>query len=160
MGTALSTLSARQRSALRLRRMGLVFQFGELIAELTALENVALPAMISGVPRRQAEERAGDLLYDLAVAQRAYQPAASLSGGERQRVATARALVMEPGILLADEPTGSLDRAATSEVAQLLFEMPKRHGCALVLVTHNPAVGQRADASAELRDGRLHGTAP
>jgi putative ABC transport system ATP-binding protein/lipoprotein-releasing system ATP-binding protein len=157
---ALSTLSARQRSALRLRQVGLVFQFGELISELNPLENVALPAMMSGMARRRAEQRAGDLLYELDAAELAYQSAATLSGGERQRVAVARALVLEPQILLADEPTGSLDRAATDQVAQLLFEVPKRYGCALVVVTHNPAVAQRADAGFELRDGRLHGTVP
>lgn len=159
-GTELSKISSRQRSALRLRRVGLVYQFGELISELTPLENVALPAMMSGIARPLAEERAGELLYALDVADRAYQPTPTLSGGERQRVAVARALVMEPGVILADEPTGSLDRAATEKVAQLLFEVPKRFGCALVVVTHNSAVARQADLISELRDGCLHGVAP
>lgn len=159
-GTALSRLSTRQRSALRLHKIGLVYQFGELLAELTALENVALPAMLADTPRRKAEQWAGDLLYELDVAHAAAQPAATLSGGERQRVAVARALVMQPRLLLADEPTGALDRAATDQVAALLFAAPQQFGCALVVVTHNPAVARRADTHRQLRDARLHADAP
>jgi putative ABC transport system ATP-binding protein/lipoprotein-releasing system ATP-binding protein len=116
--------------------------------------------MLNRVPRPVAEERAGDLLYQLDIAELAYRATSTLSGGERQRVAVARALVLKPAVLLADEPTGSLDRAATDQVARLLFEMPRRYGCALVVATHNPAVARRADGWSELRDGRLRGTGP
>lgn len=154
-GVVLSGLPPRRRAALRLRCIGQIYQFGELVPELTPIENVALPAMLNRMPRQEAEERAGELLYQLDVAEVAYRDTTVLSGGERQRVAVARALMMRPQLLLADEPTGSLDSEATELVSGLLFELPDRFGCALVVVTHNPLVANRADRRWELRDGRL-----
>jgi putative ABC transport system ATP-binding protein/lipoprotein-releasing system ATP-binding protein len=152
-GMDLRTLNSRAKAALRLRHIGIVYQFGELLPELTPIENVALPALLGGVGQRQATMKARELLDDLDVGALAGASTATLSGGERQRVAVARALVTDPTVVLADEPTGSLDREGADVVADLLFSLPGRYRCALVVVTHNDAVAARADRALALRSG-------
>ncbi|WP_411126938.1 ABC transporter ATP-binding protein [Streptomyces sp. x-19] len=146
----------RQRSLERhrSRHMGVVFQFGELLPELTPVENVALAALLGGVPTGEAYERAESLLRDLGVPRNGV-PTGQLSGGERQRAAVARALINKPAVLLADEPTGALDRATRDAVAELLFDVPRRWGCALVVVTHDVEVAERADRCFEFMDAAL-----
>ncbi|MFD9629928.1 ABC transporter ATP-binding protein [Streptomyces violascens] len=152
----------RQRALERHRsqHIGVVFQFGELLPELTPVENVALAALLTGTPSQQAYEQAERLLEELGVPYSGV-PTGQLSGGERQRTAVARALVNEPAVLLADEPTGALDTATRDSVAELLFEVPRRWGCALVVVTHDPDVAGRADACVELKGAVFvpHGSA-
>ncbi|WP_328822302.1 ABC transporter ATP-binding protein [Micromonospora rubida] len=154
-GTELTTLTPKARAALRLKSVGVVYQFGELLPELTPLENVALPALLAAVGRRRAHSRAADLLRDLGVGDLADAPTATLSGGERQRVAVARALITEPAVMLADEPTGSLDRASADIVADLLFGLPEQYGCALIVVTHNDRIADRAEHRLSLDSGHL-----
>ncbi|MFK0294448.1 ABC transporter ATP-binding protein [Streptomyces sp. NPDC090442] len=138
----------------RSRHMGVVFQFGELLPELTPVENVALAALLGGAPTADAYERAEGLLRDLGVPYDGV-PTGQLSGGERQRTAVARALINQPKILLADEPTGALDRATRDAVSELLFDVPRRWGCALVVVTHDVEVAERADRCLELTGATL-----
>ncbi len=146
----------RGRALARHRRahVGMVFQFGELLAELTPSENVALAGLLAGLPRREAYARAGRLLAELGVPADG-SPTAHLSGGERQRTAVARALVNEPALLLADEPTGALDSVNREAVADLLFSLPKQRRCALLVVTHDASVAARADRTLLLEAGRL-----
>lgn len=153
-GEELSGMSGRRKSAHRRDKIGMVFQFGELLPELTALENVALAALLAGERRTDAETRAGELLEALGVPS-SDVPTASLSGGERQRVAVGRALVNRPALLLADEPTGALDEDTRDEVAQLLFSVCERWECALVLATHDTSVAARASRRLALRKGKL-----
>ncbi|WP_223874647.1 ABC transporter ATP-binding protein [Salinispora fenicalii] len=150
-GQELTSLSPRTRSALRLRSVGLVYQFGELLPKLTPLENVTLPALLDSAPRRASYERGKTLLHDLGVGELADAATATLSGGERQRVAVARALITRPGVILADEPTGSLDSASGQVVSDLLFDLPRRYGCALIVVTHNDRVAARGSAACSRR---------
>ncbi|MFC9424702.1 ABC transporter ATP-binding protein [Streptomyces sp. NPDC056987] len=138
----------------RRANVGMVFQFGELLAELTPLENVALAGLLAGLPHREAYERARRLLQELGVPADG-SPTAHLSGGERQRTAVARALVNEPALLLADEPTGALDSVNRETVADLLFSLPERRRCALLVVTHDASVAARADRTLLLEAGRL-----
>ena len=154
-GRDLGRMSDRQRAALRLTEIGVVYQFGELMPELTPVENVTLPALLAGAGRDSAFTRAEQLLAELEVGAADRTPTGALSGGERQRVAVARALINEPSLLLADEPTGALDRATTDTVADLLFALPRTRDCAMLVVTHNERVAARADRATELRDGRL-----
>ncbi|MFJ5676623.1 ABC transporter ATP-binding protein [Streptomyces sp. NPDC093097] len=138
----------------RSRHMGVVFQFGELLPELTPVENVALAALLGGAPTEESYERAEGLLHDLGVPYDGV-PTGQLSGGERQRTAVARALINQPKILLADEPTGALDHATRDAVSELLFDVPRRWGCALVVVTHDAEVAERADRCLELTGSAL-----
>lgn len=154
-GVEVTSLKLSERSAFRLRRIGVVFQFGELLPELTVLENVALPPRLLGVARREAEERAAAWLDRLGLAGRGDTKPDVLSGGETQRVAIARALVHEPSLVLADEPTGALDEANTRHVAGLLVEMAKVVGATVIVATHDPFVASMADRTLRLREGRL-----
>lgn len=137
---------------LRRRHIGVVFQFGELLPELSPLENVALAALLAGRERHDAFDSASTLLEQLGVSTAAPKTT-QLSGGERQRIALARALVNRPALILADEPTGSLDSVTKDAVATMLFGLPREHGCALVVVTHDRSVAERADRMLELTDG-------
>ncbi|MGW1374773.1 ABC transporter ATP-binding protein [Streptomyces sp. NPDC002446] len=152
----LDVVRMRQRALERhrSRHMGVVFQFGELLPELTPVENVALAALLGGTSTGQAYERAETLLRDLGVPYDGV-PTGQLSGGERQRTAVARALINEPALLLADEPTGALDRTTRDAVTELLFDVPRRWGCALVVVTHDFEVADRADRCLELTGAAL-----
>ncbi|MFE7751536.1 ABC transporter ATP-binding protein [Streptomyces sp. NPDC057428] len=153
-GRDLSVLKPRALARHRRDTIGMVFQFGELLPELTPVENVAMAALLAGVRRAEAFGRARQLLIDLGVPVEG-TPTAELSGGERQRAAVARALVNRPALLLADEPTGSLDAHNREAVAELLFPLPQRWGCALLVVTHDESVAARADSRFTLHEGRL-----
>ncbi|MET9963871.1 ABC transporter ATP-binding protein [Streptomyces sp. NPDC006326] len=154
-GVNISQASAGERAAMRLRTVGTVYQFGELIPELSPLENAALPVLLAGGNAKKAYADAQSLLDELGVLESSSKNTASLSGGERQRVAVARALIGRPSVVLADEPTGSLDTRTGDVVADLLFDLPTRFQCALIVVTHNPQIAARADRTLELTEGRL-----
>lgn len=148
-------LSEDRRSALRRTDYGFVFQSGQLLGELTAVENVALPLMVAGVPRRRAMTQAGSWFAPLGLAGREGQRPGEMSGGQAQRVAIARALVAGPSVVFADEPTGALDQATGAEVMALLSRTHRDSGAALVVVTHDPQVARWCDRVVEVRDGRL-----
>jgi putative ABC transport system ATP-binding protein len=158
-GEPVSKLSETRLARFRLRRIGMIFQFFNLLDDLTVLDNVMLPAQLAGMPRRRALARARELLGALGIAQyeRAYP--ARLSGGERQRVAIARALVNQPELLLADEPTGALDSRAGNQIGELLTSL-NQSGQTMVLVTHSPELAARyASRRIDIADGRLTGPA-
>lgn len=155
LGHDLSRLSATERSRLRQRRIGIVFQSFGLIASLAAGENVALPLALAGVPDRERAARARAALEEVGLGSAFAARIDELSGGERQRVGVARALVIDPAIILADEPTGSLDEENAGAVLELLTSAVRRRGSSLVLVTHDPASAARADRHYRMRDGRL-----
>ncbi len=154
-GADAGRLSDPERTAIRLKTIGIVYQFHHLLAEFTALENIALPQMIAGVPRRAAEVRALDLLGRLGLAARAAHLPGKLSGGEQQRVAIARALANRPALLLADEPTGNLDVATANIVFEELLRLVRAENIAALIATHNPDLAARMDRQLVLRDGRL-----
>lgn len=147
---------ASERAALRLEHIGFVFQTHNLIEHISAVDNVALPAWRAGGSRSRARARAGDLLARFGLGDRSVARGRELSPGESQRVAIARAIVNEPAIVLADEPTGSLDSAAAATVLDALDEV-RRSGAALLLVTHDDDVAARADRVLTMRDGRIDG---
>ncbi|MFD7454714.1 ABC transporter ATP-binding protein [Kitasatospora sp. NPDC059827] len=152
-GAEMTRLKGRALARHRRRTIGMVFQFGELLPELSPADNVALAALLSGVPRHQAYRTADELLTELGVP--SVDGADRLSGGERQRTAVARALVNAPGLLLADEPTGALDETTRDKVADLLFAQPRARGCGLLVVTHDMRIAERADRVLRVRDGAL-----
>ena len=160
LGHDLSRLSAAERARLRQRRIGIVFQSFGLIASLRAGENVALPLALAGVPDRKRQERARAALDEVGLEIAFGARIDELSGGERQRVGVARALVIEPAVILADEPTGSLDEENATGVLQLLTDAVRRRGASLVLVTHDPASAASADRHYRMRDGRLTAGVP
>ncbi|MCI2416503.1 ABC transporter ATP-binding protein [Saccharopolyspora sp. K220] len=153
-GTELTRLSDERRSALRRTGFGFVFQFGQLVPELTVRENVALPLRLSGVPRREAEKKAVAWLEELGIADVAGSRPGDISGGQGQRAALARALVAEPAVVFADEPTGALDSTGGEQVMNLLTRAARESGAAVVLVTHEARVAAYADREVVLRDGR------
>ncbi|MGK5551466.1 ABC transporter ATP-binding protein [Actinomadura kijaniata] len=153
-GRRLDGLSETAAARVRRTAIGFVFQAFHLVDELTARENVELPALLAGASPRQARRRAEHLLDRVGLADRAGHLPGMLSGGQRQRVAVARALVNDPPLLLADEPTGNLDSAAATEVLRLLAEL-RREGRALVVVTHDPRIAGAADRVVTMRDGAL-----
>ncbi len=153
-GQDISTLSDRNRSLLRLRQIGFVFQRFFLLPMLTALENIELPLSEAGVPKATRVSRAKELLDYVGLSARADHRPSELSGGEMQRVAIARALANRPRLLLADEPTGELDRATGEQIAALLDRV-NADGTALVLVTHDPALAERCRRELTMRDGRI-----
>jgi putative ABC transport system ATP-binding protein len=153
-GRALSELPDRERSALRRREFGFVFQFGQLVPELTCLENVALPLRLTGVKRKDAEARALAWLERLEVDTVRGQRPGQVSGGQGQRVAVARALVAEPRVVFADEPTGALDSLNGERVMQLLTEAARETRAAVVLVTHEARVAAYSDREVVVRDGK------
>jgi putative ABC transport system ATP-binding protein len=157
-GKRVDQLSQRARSALRLTRMGFVFQFGDLIPELTLVENVELPLRLTGTDRRAARQLATGMLDRLEVAAVANRRVNEVSGGQAQRAAVARALVSDPVVVFADEPTGSLDTTAGELVLEALLGTARGQGTAVVLVTHEPRVASYADREVILRDGSV--TAP
>lgn len=159
-GQRIDKLNERRRSVLRRSRFGFVFQDHQLLPELPADENVALPLMLGGTGRRTAVERARDMLQQLGLAGLERRRPGQLSGGEAQRVAIARALVIQPLVVFADEPTGSLDQNTGHHALRLLIENTTRQQAALVIVTHDPAVAQHCDRIVEVQDGRLKPTAP
>ena len=154
-GRTLHDLDERQRSLVRRRQYGFVFQFGQLLAELPAVENVALALMLLGTPRREATELAGRWLASLGLAGMEARRPGELSGGQAQRVAVARALITGPEVVFADEPTGALDQATGHEVMRVLTETTRLAGASLVLVTHDADVAAWCDRRVEVRDGRV-----
>jgi putative ABC transport system ATP-binding protein len=154
-GTVLNKRSETELARFRRDHIGIVFQFFHLLDDLTARDNVLLPAQLAGVPRRAAAQRADELLATLGITARADAYPARLSGGERQRVAVARALVNRPPLLLADEPTGAVDARAGEQIIELLREL-NEGGQTILLVTHDPAMARRcATRTVQVRDGRL-----
>ncbi len=156
-GKPVGARTDRERSRLRLERVGFIFQRFYLLPTLTAAENVELPMRSRGMPRTERRSRADALLSEVGLTGRARAYPHQLSGGEEQRVAIARALANEPGLLLADEPTGELDSAHAAVVLDLLTRLRKEHAATLLLVTHNPEVAGRADRHLTLRDGQVVG---
>jgi lipoprotein-releasing system ATP-binding protein len=151
-------LFARDRSELarfRNASLGFIFQFHHLLPEFNALENVMMPGLVGGLGHAEMRGRAARLLEEVGLEHRVKHPVGKLSGGERQRVAVARALVLEPALLLADEPTGNLDPKTGDQVLELLLEMNRSHGTALVVVTHSPELASRLGRRTVLVDGYL-----
>jgi len=143
-------------SDLRRRFLGFVFQFHHLLPEFSAIENVMMPGLIQGIGRDEMRVRSETMLLDVGLAHRVDQAVGKLSGGERQRVAVARALVLDPPLVLADEPTGNLDPATGDQIAELLFEMNRTRGTTLVIVTHSKRMADQLARVLVLRAGRLH----
>ena len=154
-GARIDTRREADRSELRRRRFGFVFQFGQLVPELTAEENVALPLLLNGVGRVEALSRARGWFDRLDIGGMAGRRSGELSGGQAQRVALARGLVAEPDVVFADEPTGSLDSLAGEQVMELLVGAARDQGSTVVLVTHDPRVAAYADREIIVRDGRV-----
>ena len=154
-GVSYGTLDGDALSALRARKLGFVFQFHHLLREFSALENVVMPLRIAGWEPARARARASEVLAAVGLGDRMTHRPAALSGGEQQRCAVARALVHEPAMLLADEPTGNLDHGNGAMVADLLFRLARERQTSVVLVTHNRQLARRADRMLLLEDGRL-----
>ena len=154
-GQNVSDLSPSQLAAVRNGRIGFVFQFHHLLREFTALENVMMPLLIAGTPRREAKQRASQLLEQVGLKARATHKSSELSGGEQQRVAVARALANRPAVVLADEPSGNLDTHTSAQLHDLFFQLREEHGVALVLATHNRELAARTDRILEVRDTQL-----
>ena len=154
-GRTASGMNDRQLSKFRNENIGFVFQFHHLLPEFDARENVMMPALIGGVPRREADRRARTLLETVGLADRMHHKPAALSGGEQQRVAIARALVNSPAVVLADEPSGNLDSATRDEVNKLFFDLRERLGQTFVIVTHDETLASTADRKILMSDGRI-----
>ena len=152
-GVDVMQLSDAKRSAFRNKHMGFVFQFHQLLPEFTALENVMMPALIGGTPKREARKRAEELLDFMGLSQRASHKPSELSGGEKQRVAVARALVGKPDVVFADEPSGSLDTRNKQELHRLFFDLRDQMGQTFVIVTHDEQLADLADRKICMQDG-------
>ena len=153
-GEPVDEMDARQLAVIRNRHIGFVFQTFNLLPRATALKNVALPLVYAGVGREEREERAFAVLAQVGLANRAYHRSSQLSGGQQQRIAIARALINQPTLLLADEPTGNLDSRTSGEILATLRYLHQR-GTTMVLVTHDPAIAANAQRRIELHDGRI-----
>ena len=154
-GVEVSSLSDKKLSEFRNHHIGFIFQFHRLLPEFSALENVAMPAMIGGMSRSAAMKRASELLGMLGLGDRLRHRPGELSGGECQRTAIARALINEPRVLFADEPTGSLDSRNRDEIRSLMADLRQRLGQTFVIVTHDPSVSEIADRIIHMADGRI-----
>ena len=152
-GTDVLSLRGGELSAFRGRKIGFVFQFHHLLPEFTALENVMMPALIAGQAEKAARKRAGELLDELGLAERAEHKPSQLSGGEQQRVAIARALTNDPAVIFADEPTGNLDSVTKKEIQQLFLDLRASHGQSIVIVTHDPELASACDRCLNMKDG-------
>jgi len=157
-GIDVTSLSDRERSRLRLERMGVVFQFGDLVPELTLLENVMLPLQLLGRRTREARRRAAELLGLLGIADLGDSRTGAVSGGQAQRAAVARAMVHEPNIVLADEPTGALDSINGEAVLDALVELTESSGTTLLVVTHDNVVASHLDTLVTMHDGAILST--
>ncbi len=152
-GTDIFALGEKELAAFRNQKIGFVFQFHHLLPEFTALENVLLPAMIGGQYSSAVKDKARGLLSDLKLAERMTHKPSELSGGEQQRVAVARALINNPSILFADEPSGNLDSKTRTELHNLFFELRDKYGITIVIVTHDKDLAAMSDRTLEMRDG-------
>jgi lipoprotein-releasing system ATP-binding protein len=154
-GEELTTMSATRLAAVRNRSIGFVFQFHHLLPEFNALENVMLPGLIQGRSKKEMEKRAAALLEEVGLGHRVTHRPGELSGGEQQRVAVARALSLDPKLLLADEPTGNLDSATSEAIHDLFFAINRLHGTTIVVVTHNSAFAESMPRVVRMRDGKV-----
>jgi lipoprotein-releasing system ATP-binding protein len=154
-GKEISRLSASEKAAFRNQSLGFVFQFHHLLPEFTALENICIPAYIAGTSRNEAIRKASSLLEQLGLLERAAHKPAQLSGGEQQRVSIARALINNPQLILADEPTGNLDTANSEELYNLIWDLAHRTGVGFMIATHNMGLADRADRMYHIKDGLL-----
>ena len=154
-GTDVLKLKGRELAHFRNRNIGFVFQFHQLLPEFTALENVAMPALLGGTRQSKAYKRAGELLEYMGLSERVDHKPAQLSGGESQRVAVARALINNPGVILADEPSGSLDSQNKRELHDLFFRLRSEMNQTFVIVTHDEQLAQQADRVLHMRDGAI-----
>ena len=151
-GEDTTLLTEKKRASLRRRQFGFVFQTFHLVPRMTAAQNVELPLNLDGIPPRERRQRVKDALDAMGLSDRAHHRPSQLSGGQRQRVAIARATIMQPGVLLADEPTGNLDTKSGQEVIQAL-EVLNQRGITLIIITHDPAIGDRARRRIHMQDG-------
>jgi len=154
-GNSLATMSDEERTTLRRTVFGFVFQFGQLVPELTAEDNIALPLLLNKVSRKDAYFQARKWFKRLGIENMEKHRAGEMSGGQAQRVALARALVIKPKVLFADEPTGSLDSLASEQVMELLIQAAREQGTTVVLVTHDPRIAAYADREVMVRDGKV-----
>lgn len=154
-GIDIRSLSGKEISRFRNSHIGFVFQFHQLLPEFTALENIMIPAFIGGKTKSEAKERAMELLRFMGLEERASHKPSELSGGEKQRVAVARALVNNPAVIFADEPSGSLDSKNKAELHQLFFNLRDRFGQTFVIVTHDEQLAKTTDRTIEMKDGQL-----
>lgn len=151
----LTGMSANKKAELRNKSLGFIYQFHHLLPDFSALENAAMPLLISGISAQQAQEQAKDMLNAVGLSHRISHRPSELSGGERQRVAIARALVNKPALVMADEPTGNLDQRNAESVFELLQELNRQYGTAFLVVTHDLKLAQRMNRQLEMRDGKL-----
>ena len=152
-GVDVFALKEKELAAFRNRHIGFIFQFHQLLPEFNALENVMMPAMIARMSEKEAEQRAVQLLTELGMAERLTHKPNELSGGEKQRVAAARAMMMSPDVILADEPSGSLDESNKKELHKLLLQMREQYGHTIIIVTHDKELAEISDRVIEMRDG-------
>ena len=155
-GVEVGSLKEKELAAFRNKQIGFVFQFHQLLPEFTALENVMMPALIGGMSSDKAMRKAKETLAFLGLAERASHKPAELSGGEKQRVAVARALINDPAVIFADEPSGSLDSKNKEELHQLFFDLREKLGQTFVIVTHDEGLAQLTDRTIHMVDGRIY----
>ena len=154
-GTFINTLSAKKMAIFRSRHIGFVFQFHHLLPEFTALENICIPGWLAGRKKNEVKEKAEELLKMLGLGERMDNKPNQLSGGEQQRVAVARALINNPDIVFADEPTGNLDSANAQELHRLFFHLREKYNQTFLIVTHNEELAQLSDRLLHMKDGRI-----